>query len=112
MADGHTLATLSGLNPQIQYGDDVISRIHYAQTDEKLSRLHKEIINFINELIKKLCASNKIEPNQILEMAVVGNTTMNHLFLRLPVSQLGQAPYKAFSLDAQNHPAKELASQH
>jgi uncharacterized 2Fe-2S/4Fe-4S cluster protein (DUF4445 family) len=108
LADGYTLTTLSGLNPQIKYGDDVISRIHYAQTDEKLSRLHKEIINFINELIKKLCTSSKIEPNQIMEMVVVGNTTMNHLFLRFPVSQLGQAPYEAFSLNAQNHPAKEL----
>lgn len=108
LADGQTLETLSGLNPQIQYGDDVISRIHYAQTDEKLTSLHREIINFINQLIKKLCAGNKIDPNRITEMAVVGNTTMNHLFLKLPVSQLGQAPYKAFSLDAQNRPAKEL----
>lgn len=108
LTDGQTLETLSGLNPQIQYGDDVISRIHYAQTDEKLSRLHKEIINFINELIKKLCAASRVEPDKIMEMAVVGNTTMNHLFLRLPVLQLGQAPYKAFSLDAQSRPAKEL----
>jgi uncharacterized 2Fe-2S/4Fe-4S cluster protein (DUF4445 family) len=108
LADGHSTATLSGLNPQIQYGDDVISRIHYAQTDEKLFRLHKEIINFINELIKKLCTSNRLDPGQIMEMAVVGNTTMNHLFLKFPVSQLGQAPYKAFSLDAKTLMAKEL----
>jgi len=108
LANGRTLATLSGLNPQIQHGDDVISRIHFAQTDAKLLRLHKEIITFINELIKKLCRSNKIDSNQIMEMAVVGNTTMNHLFLKLPVLQLGQAPYKAFSLDAQSHSAKEL----
>jgi len=42
-------------------------------------------------------------------MCVVGNTTMNHTFLKLPVTQLGQAPYKAFSLDAHDLPAGELA---
>ena len=109
LADGKIIATMSGMNPQIKYGDDVISRIFYGQTDEKLAQLHSEIINFVNETTGKICRQTKISSNQILEMSVVGNTTMHHLFLRLPVAQLGQAPYKAFSLDARNVPAKELS---
>ena len=108
LADGKTIATLSGLNPQIAFGDDVISRICYAQTEEKLKRLHQEIVNFINQLIDKVCAQSKIKPQQIIEMSVVGNTTMNHLFLNFPVTQLGQAPYSPFSTDSKNLTAKEL----
>jgi len=111
MTDGHPLATQADLNPQTQYGDDVISRINYAQTDAKLAELHKAIIDCINELTAKLCSQASIDTKQIYEMCVVGNTTMNHIFLKLPVVQLGQAPYKAFSLGAQDLSPKKLALQ-
>jgi len=109
MADGQCLATEAALNPQSRYGDDVISRIAYAQTDEKLAELQKTIIDCINDLTTKLCKKTSIDAKHIYEMCVVGNTTMNHIFLKLPVTQLGQAPYKAFSLDAHDLPAGELA---
>ena len=111
MADGQCLATEAALNPQSRYGDDVISRIAYAQTDEKLAELHKAVIDCVNNLTTKLCKKTSIDANHIYEMCVVGNTTMNHIFLKLPVIQLGQAPYKAFSLDAHDLPAGELALQ-
>lgn len=109
MTDGQCLATEAVLNPQSRYGDDVISRIAYAQTDEKLAELQKTIIDCINDLTTKLCKKTSIDANHIYEMCIVGNTTMNHIFLKLPVTQLGQAPYKAFSLDAHDLPAGELA---
>ncbi len=102
MADGQTPAAQADLNPQERFGDDVISRINYAQTDANLAELHKAIIGCINELTAKLCRKASIDTKQIYEMCVVGNTTMNHIFLKLPVVQLGQAPYKAFSLDAKD----------
>ncbi len=108
MANGQCLATQAALNPQSRHGDDVVSRIAYAKTDKKLDELHKLIIDCINNLIEKLCKYASINSNDIYEMCVVGNTTMNHLFLKLPVAQLGQAPYKAFSLDAHDVPAKKL----
>ena len=111
MIDGQCLATEAALNPQSRYGDDVISRIAYAQTDEKLAELHKAIIDCVNDLTTKLCKKTSINAKHIYEMCVVGNTTMNHIFLKLPVTQLGQAPYKAFSLDAHDLPAGELALQ-
>ena len=108
MAGGECLATEADINPQSRYGDDVISRIAYAQSDEKLAELHKVIVNCINELTVKLCRQAKTNANYICEMCVVGNTTMNHLFLKLPVSQLGQAPYRAFSVEAKDVPAGKL----
>jgi len=111
MKDGRCLATEAELNPQSRYGDDVISRITYAETDAKLAELQKAIIDCTNELIVRLCKQAGIDAKHIYEVTVVGNTTMNHIFLKLPVKQLGQAPYKAFSLDAKDTPAGELALQ-
>ena len=108
MSDGECHATEAALNPQSRYGDDVISRIAYAQTDEKLTELHKAIIDCVNDLTTKLCQKSSINANHIYEICVVGNTTMNHIFLKLPVTQLGQAPYKAFSLDAHDTPAAQF----
>ena len=111
MTNGLLLETQAALNPQISFGDDVISRINYAQTDAKLAELHEAIIGCINELTAKLCRQASIDAKQIYEMCVVGNTTMNHVFLKLPVVQLGQAPYKAFSLDAEDRSPENTALQ-
>jgi uncharacterized 2Fe-2S/4Fe-4S cluster protein (DUF4445 family) len=109
MTNGQLLAIQADLNPQARFGDDVISRINYAQTDAKLAELHKAIIDCINELTAKLCKQASIDTKQIYEMCIVGNTTMNHIFLELPVVQLGQAPYKAFSLDAKDLSPEKIA---
>ncbi len=108
MLDGKCLATKAELNPQIRYGDDVISRITYADTDEHLTQLQKLIIGCINKLTAKLCKALFIDSARIYEAAIVGNTTMNHIFLKLPVKQLGQAPYRAHSVDAHDLPAGKL----
>ena len=108
MTDGQCLATEAVLNPQSRYGDDVISRISYAQNEEKLAELHKVIIDCVNHLASKLCKKTAVDAKFIYEMCVVGNTTMGHIFLKLPISQLGRAPYKAFSLEAHDVSAGRL----
>jgi len=100
MRDGTCLATEAALNPQTRFGDDVVSRIAYAQTDEKLAELRDAILDGINTLIEKLCRKAAIETDGIYEVCAVGNTTMSHIFLQFPITQLGQAPYQAYSLDA------------
>ena len=102
MRTGQCRATEAALNPQTRYGDDVISRIAYAQTDEKSAELHEAIIDCINDLVVRLCRKTAIGANHIYEVCAVGNTTMNHIFGKLPIAQLGQAPYKAYSLDARD----------
>jgi len=108
MKDGRCLATQAELNPQTRYGDDVISRIAYAQSDDKSAELHKAITDCINKLIGRLCKQAHIDGEHIYEVCVVGNTTMNHIFLKFPVAQLGQAPYKAFSVEAHERRPNEL----
>lgn len=108
MADGRCEATRSAFNPQSRFGDDVISRISYARNDKKLNELHETIIDCINELIARLCEDASIEAEQINRMCAVGNTAMNHIFLKFPVEQLGRAPYAAYSLEAHDIKAEEL----
>jgi uncharacterized 2Fe-2S/4Fe-4S cluster protein (DUF4445 family) len=108
LADGRCLATQATLNPQTAFGDDVISRIGYAQSDAGLERLHDVIIACLNSLIAGLCRDAGVSNDRIYEASIVGNTTMNHLFLRLPVVQLGQAPYHAYSVEAHDVPPAEL----
>ena len=105
MADGKCPAIESALNTQTKYGDDVISRIAYAETPDKLAHLHKAIVDCINELVAGLCKKASISADDIYELCAVGNTTMNHIFLKFPIVQLGRAPYKAHSLDSfDTHP--------
>ena len=81
-------------NPQIAYGEDVLSRIHYAgNTRTNLKKLKSEVLKAINLAIKKICRENKVERGDILEATLVGNTAMHHIFLGLPVKQLGLAPF-------------------
>ncbi len=108
MREGRCLATQAVLNPQTRFGDDVISRINYAQSTERLREIQRVIIDCINEQIHKLCRQTEITTSSIYEMCIVGNTTMNHLFLGYPVEQLGQAPYQAYSVDAHDVPPGEL----
>jgi uncharacterized 2Fe-2S/4Fe-4S cluster protein (DUF4445 family) len=100
MKTGRLLATSATLNPQTKFGDDVISRIGYAQTEAKLKELNELIVGRLNDLIADCCHQANAQSSDIYETCVVGNTTMHHIFLRLPVTQLGEAPYKAFSLEA------------
>ncbi|MHC4388359.1 MAG: ASKHA domain-containing protein [Planctomycetota bacterium] len=108
MTTGKCLATAADLNPQIAHGDDVVSRIAYAHTDAKLVELHRMIIDSLNTLLDRLSQQASVRQNDIYEMSVVGNTTMNHIFLKFPITQLGQAPYEAFSLDAHDCTARQM----
>lgn len=107
MKNAKPLAVAAEMNPQNRFGDDVISRISYADIPKKVKQLRKLIIDCINRLINNLCRKASVKNHEIFELCAVGNTTMNHLFLGLPVKQLGQAPYKTHSLDPRNiHPCE------
>src|SRR3989339_1096886 len=81
MTNGKVVITEADANPQRKFGDDVISRITYGETNENLKKLQSTIINCLNTLTKKACGSAGIKPTSIYEVAAVGNTTMHHLFL-------------------------------
>jgi len=109
LTNGTCKATEASFNPQSIHGDDVISRIAYANTEQNLAEMHKLIIECINRLTAQLCTNAGIQPQDTYEATVVGNTTMNHMFLNLPVEQLGRAPYRAYSVDAHDRSAGDIA---
>lgn len=91
---GQALAAKGIMNPQISYGEDIISRIQRAmKSSSEATRLQKLVVDAINELATNLCKEISAVPEEISEAVVVGNTAMHHLFLGLPVSQLAFAPY-------------------
>lgn len=94
LASGETVAQTGAMNPQIACGEDVISRIHYANEHRDGRRLLQErVVVALNDMVAGLCGQAGISPEQVVEAVVVGNTAMHHLFLGLPVEQLGRAPY-------------------
>jgi uncharacterized 2Fe-2S/4Fe-4S cluster protein (DUF4445 family) len=94
LESGVTLAAEGIMNPQIPYGEDVMSRLAYALGDEKhLAHLAQMAGEGINRLLRTLLARAGLESNHVEEALLVGNTAMHHLLLRLPVQQLARAPY-------------------
>ncbi|MFX1486990.1 MAG: ASKHA domain-containing protein [Promethearchaeota archaeon] len=86
---GKVEAVDSLMNPQIPYGEDVITRIAYEDRKE----LQNVVVGGINEILNDLC--NKVDVNlrEVYEMTVVGNTVMHHLFLNINPKYLALSPY-------------------
>jgi uncharacterized 2Fe-2S/4Fe-4S cluster protein (DUF4445 family) len=106
---GGTLAMVGVMNPQIAFGEDVISRIAYAEKGPtQRHQLQSILIKAINSTVADLCARIGGDKSQICDCVVVGNTVIHHLFCGLPVSQLGAAPYLAAKKEALAFPAAEL----
>jgi len=94
LVSGETVDSKGIMNPQISFGEDVMSRLNFSlQDQENLEKIKNIAIGRINEAINKLCSKNNISSSEILEMTLVGNTAMHHLFLGLPVKQLALAPF-------------------
>jgi uncharacterized 2Fe-2S/4Fe-4S cluster protein (DUF4445 family) len=91
---GELLAAESEMNPQIVYGEDVMSRIQYTiEYPDGLEKLHKAVIATLNKLLKQAAHTATIKTSEILEMVLVGNSTMHHLLLNLHPKDLGLAPF-------------------
>ncbi len=109
---GEMLAAESEMNPQIVYGEDVMSRIQYAiEYKDGLEKLHKAIIATLNKLLKQAAKTAKIKTEEILEMVLVGNSTMHHLLLNLHPKDLGLAPFVPTIHKSVDIKARELGLQ-
>lgn len=94
LASGQTLAVAGRMNPQIAYGEDVMARISYAMASPaQAEELQRVVSQTLNDMLRDLCAQAGRQPEDVVEAVVVGNTAMHHLFVGLPVRQLGLAPY-------------------
>jgi len=109
MSDGQTLAARGVMNPQISYGEDIISRMSAViHSPDNALAIQQAAVKAINELSAELCAEASAKTEEIVEAVVVGNTTMHHLFLRLPVSQLALSPFVPAISQALEVRAEEL----
>ncbi len=106
---GKTIDKKGIMNPQISYGEDVMSRINFAsENEENQTKIKKVVIDAINAVIAGLCKKNNLKNNEIMEITLVANTAMHHLFLGLPVKQLGLSPFPALTSDFIDLKAREL----
>jgi uncharacterized 2Fe-2S/4Fe-4S cluster protein (DUF4445 family) len=96
MASGREICAAGMVNPQISYGEDVISRLNYAIQKENGSRVLARLLrNALDRLVKKLCDQGGVSADRIVEIILCGNTAMSHLLLQLPPEPLARAPYIA-----------------
>ena len=106
---GEQLAAVGSVNPQAIYGGDLMSRIAYAQFDEKkLTTLRARALTAINDFIKEACEEAGVSRDHIYKIVLVGNTCMHHIFLGVDVSYVGLAPYAPTVRDSLTIPAQEL----
>jgi len=92
---GKVLITESMMNPQVRYGEDVMSRITYCMLNELtgLKELQDTIIEGLNTIAKQAAEKAGFTAEDISEMALVGNTAMHHLLLGINPEYSGVAPF-------------------
>mgnify|MGYP000101928270 CR=1 FL=1 len=105
---GLTISSSGGMNPQIRYGEDLMSRVSYVMMNEKGDKdLSKIVQEGIENLIKEAAETASINFQDVLEIVFVGNPVMHHLLLGINPTELGGAPF-ALSIDS---PFECLASE-
>ena len=106
---GELLATQAVMNPQVTYGEDLMSRISYViDNEDGLKKLHRAILGAFNRLAKSVAEQAGIKSTDIHEAVVVGNTTMISLFLNINPENLGMVPFIMADRDEMDIPACEL----
>ncbi len=104
---GSQLASSVKPNPQMAFGDDVISRLTHA-LEGRGSQLQETIVSALNEMLLELCRQAGVKGEEVYEIVVSGNTAMGHLLLGLDVEQLARAPYVPAVSSSVYVPAREI----
>ncbi len=106
---GEVLATESAMNPQITFGEDLMSRVSYVMMNEDgTEKMHDAIIKALNKLAGQAAHAAGLKVRDIHELVVAGNTTMIHLFLGVDPRELGGAPFALANRDAMDIKARDL----
>jgi len=109
LATGRVTATTSRINPQVRFGADVVSRIHYAQTHVNgNTRLHATVTEAVGSMIADLARGAGVPPEHVVAVACAGNATMTHTAAGVDVVPLGQAPYEGLFTNERRVPAHTL----
>jgi uncharacterized 2Fe-2S/4Fe-4S cluster protein (DUF4445 family) len=109
LLSGRTLASAGAPNPQIRFGEDLMSRVSYVMMNpDGRAAMTKAVREAIGTLIAKVCAEAGIAPDDILDCVFVGNPIMHHLFLGIDPTELGGAPFALASSGALNFRASDV----
>jgi uncharacterized 2Fe-2S/4Fe-4S cluster protein (DUF4445 family) len=109
LTTGEVLSTQAMMNPQVAYGEDIMSRISYiVQHKDSLSLLHQVIVDTINQLARDASEQAGYRIEDIDEVVLVGNTVMHHLMLNIDPTYLGGSPFPICVSEDLDIPAREL----
>ena len=94
LTTGDVLATEGIMNPQIRFGEDLMSRVSYVlMHPQGAAELTQAVRQGVNDLIGDVCSRGGMDAADIVELTIVGNPIMHHLFLGLDPRELGGAPF-------------------
>jgi uncharacterized 2Fe-2S/4Fe-4S cluster protein (DUF4445 family) len=93
LISGDVLAQHGEFNGQISYGEDVISRLVFAEKPEGLEKLHQVVIATINKIIGRIVKQAKVGLDEISSIILAGNTTMTQLLLKINPRYIRRSPY-------------------
>ncbi|MFW5958195.1 MAG: ASKHA domain-containing protein, partial [Desulfosalsimonas sp.] len=93
LISGEVLAQYGDFNAQLSYGEDIISRIVYAEKKGGLERLNSLVISTINKVISKIVKKSGVDTDEIFTITFSGNTTMTQLFLNVNPRYIRRSPY-------------------
>ena len=106
---GKIIDSMGIMNPQIRYGEDVMSRVSYCMMEEKgLATLNNSVIQGINELTRKIAEKHGIKLDSVFEIVFVANPIMHHLLLGIDPKELGQAPFPLALSDSLTIKSKDI----
>lgn len=107
---GNVLASAGEMNPQIRFGEDLMSRVSYVMMNPGSEKeLTRTVRGCLAKLAAELAKAAGVERDDILEVVVVGNPVMHHLLLGLDPTELGGAPFALAIDEAVRRPARELS---
>jgi uncharacterized 2Fe-2S/4Fe-4S cluster protein (DUF4445 family) len=94
LLSGHVIASSGVSNPQIRFGEDLMSRVSYVMMNpEGREAMTEAVRKAIDELIGNVCSETGVNRDDILDAVFVGNPIMHHLFLGIDPTELGGAPF-------------------
>ena len=94
LESGEVAASSGAMNPQIRFGEDLMSRVSYSMMHPGGAQQMTEAVRgAVNALAADVAREAKVEPSDILELTVVGNPIMHHLLLGIDPVELGGAPF-------------------
>jgi uncharacterized 2Fe-2S/4Fe-4S cluster protein (DUF4445 family) len=96
LSTGEVIASAGRMNPQIRFGEDLMSRVSYVMMHPGgAAELTAAIRTALNELVAELCTSEgrAVDAGRICDVVLVGNPIMHHLFLGIDPTPLGTAPF-------------------